>query len=226
MPNILVLILALGSAPLLPLVATLYFWWVRYRHRKILSRVGLTGKEAAERILAENQIAGTDVGTANEFVGDHYDPKKRIIRLSPDVHAGKSVYALAVAAHECGHAIQQKEGYRYFMWWMAVAPYAHVGTFVMQMLLLLLMGVWKGAIFLMIFMFALLFIMSVLALPMEYDASRRALREIDRLGLAQTPEERSALRNVLIAAGLTYVARAIQDFCLAFYYILRARARS
>lgn len=224
--NYLILILALGSAPLLPLVATLYFWWARYRHRKILAKGGLTGKEAAERILAGNQITGIDVWTANEFVGDHYDPKKRVIRLSPDVHAGKSVFALAVAAHECGHAIQQKEGYRYFMWWMAVAPYAHVGTFVLQMLLLLLLGVWKGAIFLMILMFAVMFIMSVLALPMEYDASRRALREIDRLGLASAPEERSAVRSVLIAAGLTYVARAIQDFCLAFYYILRARARN
>lgn len=226
MPNILILILALGAAPILPLVATFYFWWVRYKHRKLEVKSGLTGKDVAARILAENQLSDVTIGTANDVMGDHYDPKKRMIRLSPSAHDGKSAFAMAVAAHECGHALQQKEGYRYFNWWMAVAPYAHIGTFILQMLFLLLAGVWKPAIFLLVILFATVFLMSLLALPMEYDASRRALREIDRLGLASSPEERSALRTVLIAAGLTYVAKSIQDLCLAIYYVLRARARS
>lgn len=225
MQNVLILLLALGAAPILPLVATLYFWWVRYRHTKVESGAKLTGKEVVERLLVANAIGGIEIKAGNDFVGDHFDPTKRIISLSSDVHGARTVYALAVAAHECGHAMQQRDGYRYFNWWLAIAPYAHIATFVLQMLLLALVGFWKGAIFLLVVMFILLFLMSVLALPMEYDASRRALREIDRLGLARDGTERRALRTVLIAAGLTYVAKAIQDLCLAFYYLLRARAR-
>lgn len=224
--NALVLILALGATPLLPLLATFLFWWVRYRHRKADSAARLTGKEVVERLMSENGVVGIEVKPANDFVGDHFDPAARIVNLSSDVLGSRSVYALAVAAHECGHALQQRDGYRYFAWWMAVAPYAHIGTFVLQVLLLALAMVWKGAIFLLVAVFAFLFLVSLLALPVEYDASRRALREIDRLGLASSPEERRAVRTVLWAAGLTYVAKAIQDLALALSYFLRTRVRA
>jgi Zn-dependent membrane protease YugP len=153
------------------------------------------------------------------------DPKGRKIALSADVFDQSSAFALAVAAHEVGHALQQKEGYRWFGWWMAVAPYVHILTFVFQMLVMTLAMFFPPIIFLLVISYSLLFLMSILTLPVEYDASRRALKELDRSGLLTTPEEKSAAKTVLIAAGLTYVAKAIQDLLLAVYYALRTFRR-
>ncbi len=219
--NYAILILALGCAPLLPLVATGYFWYSRWKCRKVVVGCGLKGREAALRLLAENGITDIPVGPANEMIGDHFDPKDRKIALSADVLDQSSAFALAVAAHEVGHALQQKEGYRWFGWWMAVAPYVHLLTFAFQVIVLCLAMFFPPIIFLLVISYSLLFLMSVLTLPVEYDASRRALKELDRSGLLTTPEEKSAAKTVLVAAGLTYVAKAIQDLVLAVYYALR-----
>ncbi len=223
--NYAILILALGCAPLLPLVATGYFWYSRWKCRKVAVGCGLKGREAALRLLAENGINDIPVGPANEMVGDHFDPKERQIALSADVLEQSSAFALAVAAHEVGHALQQKDGYRWFGWWMAVAPYVHLLTFAFQVVVLCLAMIFPPIIFLLVISYSLLFLMSILTLPVEYDASRRALKELERSGLLTTPEEKSAARTVLIAAGLTYVAKAIQDLLLAVYYALRAFRR-
>jgi Zn-dependent membrane protease YugP len=159
------------------------------------------------------------------MVGDHFDPKARKIALSADVLDQSSAFALAVAAHEVGHALQQKDGYRWFGWWMAVAPYVHILTFVFQIIVMSLALFFPPIIFLLVISYSLLFLMSILTLPVEYDASRRALQELDRSGLLQTPEEKSAAKTVLIAAGLTYVAKAIQDLLLAVFYALKVFRR-
>ncbi len=223
--NYAILILALGCAPLLPLVATGYFWYSRWKCRKVAVACGLKGREAALRLLAENGINDVPVGPANEMVGDHFDPKDRKIALSADVLDQSSAFALAVAAHEVGHALQQKDGYRWFGWWMAVAPYVHLLTFAFQVIVMALAMFFPPIIFLLVISYSLLFLMSILTLPVEYDASRRALKELDRSGLLTTPEEKSAAKTVLIAAGLTYVAKAIQDLLLAVYYALRTFRR-
>lgn len=223
--NYAILILALAFAPLLPLVATGYFWYSRWKCRKVAVACGLKGREAALRLLAENGINDVPVGPANEMVGDHFDPKDRKIALSADVLDQSSAFALAVAAHEVGHALQQKDGYRWFGWWMAVAPYVHLLTFAFQVIVMALAMFFPPIIFLLVISYSLLFLMSLLTLPVEYDASRRALKELDRSGLLATPEEKSAAKTVLIAAGLTYVAKAIQDLLLAVYYALRTFRR-
>ncbi len=223
--NYAILILALGCAPLLPLVATGYFWYSRWKCRKVAVACGLKGREAALRLLAENGVNDVPVGPANEMVGDHFDPKDRKIALSADVLDQSSAFALAVAAHEVGHALQQKDGYRWFGWWMAVAPYVHLLTFAFQVIVMALAMFFPPIIFLLVISYSLLFLMSILTLPVEYDASRRALKELDRSGLLTTPEEKSAAKTVLIAAGLTYVAKAIQDLLLAVYYALRTFRR-
>lgn len=223
--NYAILILALGCAPLLPLVATGYFWFARWKCRKVAVSSGLKGREAALRLLAENGITDIPVESANAMVGDHFDPKGRKIGLSADVLDQSSAFALAVAAHEVGHALQQKDGYRWFGWWMAVAPYVHVATFIFQVVVMSLAMFFPPIIFLLVISYSLLFLMSILTLPVEYDASRRALAELDRVGLLQTPAEKSAAKTVLIAAGLTYVAKAIQDLLLAVYYALRTFRR-
>lgn len=223
--NYAILILALGLAPVLPLVATFYFWFTRWKYRKQAVSSGLKGREAALRLLSENGLADIPVDSANELVGDHFDPKGRKIALSPDVLDKSSAFALAVAAHEVGHALQQKDGYRWFGWWMAVAPYVHILTFVFQIIVMSLALFFPPIIFLLVISYSLLFLMSILTLPVEYDASRRALQELDRSGLLQTPEEKSAAKTVLIAAGLTYVAKAIQDLLLAVFYALKVFRR-
>ena len=97
--NYAILILALGCAPLLPLVATFYFWFARWRCRKVSVSSGLKGREAALRLLADNGITDIPVESANAMVGDHFDPKGRKIALSADVLDQSSAFALAVAAH-------------------------------------------------------------------------------------------------------------------------------
>ena len=223
--NYAILILALAFAPLLPLVATFYFWFARWKCRKVAVSSGLKGRETALRLLSENGLADIPVESANEMVGDHFDPKARKIALSADVLEQSSAFALAVAAHEVGHALQQKEGYRWFGWWMAVAPYVHLATFIFQVVVMLFASVFPPILFLLVISYSLLFLMSILTLPVEYDASRRALNELERTGLLTTPEEKSAAKTVLIAAGLTYVAKAIQDLFLAIYFALRTFRR-
>lgn len=223
--NYAILVLALAFAPLLPLVATFYFWFARWKCRKVTVSSGLKGREAAVRLLSENGLADIPIEPANEMVGDHFDPKARKIALSADVLDQSSAFALAVAAHEVGHALQQKEGYRWFGWWMAVAPYVHVATFIFQVVVMALASIFPPILFLLVISYSLLFLMSVLTLPVEYDASRRALRELDRSGLLTTEEEKAAAKTVLIAAGLTYVAKAIQDLFLAVYFALRTFRR-
>ena len=220
-----VLILALAFAPLLPLVATFYFWFARFKCRKVTVASGLKGGEAAKRLLTENGLSDIPVESANAMIGDHFDPKARKIALSPEVLNESSAFALAVAAHEVGHALQQKEGYHWFGWWMAVAPYVHLATFLFQMVVIFLALFFPPILFLLVISYTMLFLMSVLTLPVEYDASRRALKELDRSGLLTSKEEKSAAKTVLIAAGLTYVAKAIQDLLIAIYYALRASRR-
>lgn len=223
--NYAILILALGLAPVLPLVATFYFWFTRWKYRKQPATSGLKGREAALRLLSENGITDIPVDSANELVGDHFDPKGRKIALSADVLDQSSPFALAVAAHEVGHALQQKDGYRWFGWWMAVAPYVHLITFVFQIVVMSLALFFPPILFLLVISYSLLFLMSILTLPVEYDASRRAMAELNRSGLLQNDDERSAVRNVLVAAGLTYVAKALQDLLLAVYYALKVFRR-
>lgn len=220
-----VLILALAFAPLLPLVATFYFWFARWKCRKVSVSSGLKGGEAALRLLSENGLSDIPVESANQMIGDHFDPKTRKIGLSSEVINESSAYALAVAAHEVGHALQQKHGYHWFNWWMAIAPYVHLASFIFQMVVMFIALFFPPILFLLVISYSMLFLMSVLTLPVEYDASRRALKELNRSGLLLTDQEKSAAKTVLIAAGLTYVAKAIQDLLIAIYYALRTSRR-
>lgn len=218
----LLLIVVLASSPVLPLVATFYFWYARRKATKVANAANLTGKQVAEQILAAHGLTTVPVNTAKDAIGDHYDPKTREIALTSDVRDKVSLFGMAVAAHEVGHALQQKEGYRYFAWWVAVAPYAHIGTFILQVVVIGISFFFPPILFLLVVVYSVMFLMSLLSLPNEYDASRRALAELDRLGLFKTPAERAVAKTVLIAAGLTYVAKALQDLFLAIYWALRA----
>lgn len=209
--NYAILVLAVLLAPLLPILAPLLFFWARARHNRIPTVAGKSGHEVAQTMLQANGLTEVKLGKATLFTGDHFDPTKNEVNLLPATAEGRTVYAVAVAAHEVGHALQKRDGYRWFTLWLKFAPWIAIASFLFQcfgffyalkfpVLLFLAIGIW-----------ALHFLFAVLTLPVEYDASRRGLAEIDRLGMLQSPQERSAARTVLIAAGLTYVAYAVMS---------------
>lgn len=220
----LLILLFLASGPILPLFATLVFLYAKYRLAKVDAAAGVTGSEVAQRILQSEGVAGVTVEQGHEIMGNSYDPSGRKISLTKDVFGGKSVYALAVAAHECGHAQQHHTGYRFMVWWVGVAPIAHFLAFGLQVLGVIATAYFKPLIWVVAFGFVIVFLMSVLSLPNEIDASRRAMVSLDKAGLIASPEERKKMRTVLIAAACTYVAKAVADFFLAVLWFVRARS--
>ena len=175
---------------------------------------GRTGKQIAETILSQNGITDVQVEIGEGFLSDHYDPIHKKVHLSPNNFSEPSVSAVGVAAHEVGHAIQHAQGYAPLQFRTAIFPLANIGTTLAWPILLLglffLPGVSFGGIKLidvgiLLFSFGVLF--QLVTLPVEFDASKRALVQLNRLGLV-APEEQAGAKKVLDAAALTYVAAA------------------
>lgn len=221
--NYVVLLLALAASPVLPLFATLTFFYAKYKLRKIPSSQNLSGEAVARKILEIEHVQGASVDRAAEIIGNHYDTESRKVMLTDDVLAGSSVYDLAVSAHECGHAQQHHTGYRYMVWWIGVAPIAHFLAFGLQMIGLLAAALFPPALWVVGFGFLLVFLMSIIALPNEIDASRRAMASLDKAGLIANHTERRNIRWVLIAAAGTYVAKAVADLLIAILWLIHAR---
>ncbi|TMQ59049.1 MAG: zinc metallopeptidase [Candidatus Eisenbacteria bacterium] len=173
-----------------------------------------TGREIAQAILAANGISGVAVEPGQGVLSDHYDPIHKAVRLSPHNYAESSIAAISVAAHECGHVIQHAHGYVPLQMRTAIFPLANIGTNLAWLFIiagfifankLALFGVGLLDIGIFLFSFGVLF--QLITLPVEFDASRRALVQLNRLGLIAPDEQRSA-KKVLDAAALTYVAAA------------------
>lgn len=190
---------------------------------------GMTGEAIARAILRVHGIQGVRVEPVQGFLSDHYDPTSRTLRLSPDVYGGRSVAAAGIAAHEVGHAIQHAQGYRWLQLRSQLVPVLSVtSTLAMPVLMggFLLMSVGSyalgqvamqlGAV-----LFAAVVVFQVVTLPVEFDASRRALAAIEQ-GRLVTAEEHEGAREVLRAAALTYVAAAISSLLTLLYYLYRA----
>ena len=184
------------------------------KYSEIRSVSGRTGHEVAELLLRQNGISDVEVEEGSGFLSDHYDPVSRRVRLSPQNYAEPTVSAVAVAAHEVGHAIQHAEGYVPLQLRTTLFPLANIGTnlswiFIIGGLLFApgfkVAGVTLLDVGIMLFSFAVVF--QVLTLPVEFDASRRALVQVNRLGLI-SPQEQEGAKKVLNAAALTYVAAA------------------
>lgn len=172
---------------------------------------GITGAEAADRILRGSGIYDVRIERISGNLTDHYDPKNKVLRLSDDTYASTSVAAVGVAAHECGHAIQHAVGYAPIRWRAALVPVANFGSTIAWPLILIGLLINSQSSMLLINLGIIAFSAAVLfqlvTLPVEFDASRRAVRIIADTGLMQG-EEVKAARKVLRAAALTYVASA------------------
>lgn len=179
------------------------------KYSRVYSYSGLTGAQAAAQILKQAGIYDVRIEHVSGNLTDHYDPKARVLRLSDSVYGSNSVAAIGVAAHECGHAIQDQEDYVPLRFRSAFVPVANLGTQVAFPILLL--GVFLGSshfliqVGLLCFFFGVLF--QLITLPVEFNASGRAVRILRETGM-MSDDELSKTKKVLSAAAMTYVAAA------------------
>ena len=178
------------------------------KYAKVRSASGLTGAQAAEMILRRNGVLGVTVQHVAGELTDHYDPARGVVNLSDATYNSTSVAAIGVAAHECGHAMQHEENYLPLNVRSALVPVANFGSRFSFLLIMagLLMGQFLIEAGIILFCAVVLF--QLVTLPVEFNASRRALRLLDENGILYQ-EEVGMTRKVLSAAALTYVASAL-----------------
>lgn len=176
---------------------------------RVRSRTGMTGAQAAQRILQMSGIYDVRVEHIRGSLTDHYDPTHKVLRLSDTVYGSDSVAAIGVAAHECGHAVQHNTGYAPLQIRSKLVPAANIGSKAGIPLIILgaLLGMNQVLIQIGIWVFALAVLFQVVTLPVEFNASGRALAMLGDYGMLANDEVRSC-KKVLSAAALTYVAAA------------------
>ena len=198
------------------------------RYQRVRSASGLTGREAAERILYYSGIQDVRVEHVAGNLTDHYDPRAKLLRLSDTTYGSPSVAAVGVAAHECGHAIQHARGYAPLSFRSALVPLANFGSTIAWPLIILgfLFNNQSSQLFINIgiLAFSLAVLFQIVTLPVEFNASGRALRILSETGMLQS-EELSMTRKVLSAAALTYVASAAAAILQLLRLILLANRR-
>lgn len=185
---------------------------------------GLSGREVAERMLRDNGIYDVTVTTAHGFLSDHYNPGDKTVNLSADVYSGRSIAAAAVAAHECGHAVQHARSYNMLQLRSALVPVVQISTTLGQWVILAGLGVMgfgygnQTLLLIGIVMFALSTIFSLITLPVEYDASNRALAWMEQSHLTGRQEHDKAA-DALKWAARTYLVAAIASVAQLLYFI-------
>ena len=196
------------------------------RYSRVRSMTGMTGAEAARRLLNAQGIYDVTVQQIAGELTDHYDPKAKVLRLSDSVYGSRSVAAVGVAAHECGHAIQDNVGYAPLRLRSAFVPIANLGSKIS--LPLIILGFFIGLtpfIEIGIWMFVLAVLFQIITLPVEFNASSRAGQLVDSLGILRG-DEVDGTRKVLGAAALTYVAACFHfTACAADHPVWRTQTK-
>lgn len=180
------------------------------RFSRVNSRTGMTGADAAKRLLASQGIYDVTVQPVAGKLTDHYDPRTKTVNLSQSVYGATSVAAIGVAAHECGHAMQDNESYAPLRFRSALVPVANIGAQISWPLILIGVifgGLGSPMVQIGILMFTLAVLFQLVTLPVEFNASSRAVRLLDSQGIL-AGDEVDGTRKVLKAAALTYVAAA------------------
>ncbi len=183
---------------------------------------GLSGKEVAERMLRDNGIYDVKVVSVEGHLSDHYNPADKTVNLSPDVYDGTSVAAAAVAAHECGHAVQHANSYQWLNFRSKMVPAVQISSNLVQWILLagiLLIKVFPALLLGGIVLFAVTTLFALVTLPVEFDASKRALVWLDSAGITYKQEHAMA-KDALWWAAMTYVVAAVSSVVILFQYIL------
>ncbi|MBE2290218.1 MAG: zinc metallopeptidase [Chitinophagaceae bacterium] len=186
---------------------------------------GLSGKEVAEKMLRDNNIYDVRVISADGFLSDHYNPTDKTVNLSPDVYSGRSISAAAVAAHECGHAVQHATAYSMLQLRSALVPIVQISTTLAQWVILAGLGVMgfgggnQTILLIGIVLFAASTVFSLITLPVEYDASARALRWMEHTNLT-TRYEHDKAADALQWAARTYLVAALASVAQLVYFVM------
>ncbi len=210
---------------IITLVAQLFVSVSYSKYKKVQNSKGITGAEAAREILNRHGLGDIYVTETNGFLSDHYDPTRKVIRLSKDIYQGTSIASVSVAAHECGHAIQDKEGYGFMRFRSAMFPIVNFSSTAGYFAILI--GIVFGfvdLIWLGIALEIIILLFQLITLPVEFDASRRAIEEIKKNQFLVAGEQTGSKR-MLTAAALTYVASVLTALIEIFRLILIARSR-
>ncbi len=189
---------------------------------KILLVNGMTGKEVAEKMLRENGIYDVKVTSVDGFLSDHYNPMNKTVNLSPEVYNGNSIASAAVAAHECGHAVQHATSYSWLMMRSRLVPAVQLSSGLVQWILLLgviMINRFPQLLLAGIILFGLTALFTIITLPVEFDASRRALIWLNQTNV-MTAEEYPKAKDALKWAATTYVVAALATVVTLVQYIL------
>jgi Zn-dependent membrane protease YugP len=186
---------------------------------------GISGKDVAEKMLRDNGISNVQVISAEGQLSDHYNPADRTVNLSPEVYHGRSVAAAAVAAHECGHAVQHAKAYAWLQFRSAVVPAVSIASKITQWALMIgvMLLVFSGNITVLVIGIGALAVVTLFAfitLPVEFDASNRALAWLQsNRGIMQTSVEHDQAKDALWWAAMTYVVAALSSLAALLYYV-------
>ncbi|HUR28703.1 MAG TPA: zinc metallopeptidase [Planctomycetota bacterium] len=211
--------------------------WAQYkvhstfkRYSQVGVRSGMTGAQAAAAVMRAGGVTDIAIERHQGFLTDHFDPTARALRLSPEVYDGHSISSVAVAAHEAGHAIQDKVGYTPLVLRSKLVPLANIGNrlwFLPFIIGLFLAKAPIGATLMTagIVMYAAVVLFQIVTLPTEFNASNRAKAVLAQSGIVTTQEEAIGVSKVLGAAAMTYVAAAAAGVMTLLDLILRSRSR-
>lgn len=218
----------LFSLPAL-LLALLAQWRVQSAYRKysrIRNMRNINGVETAQTLLRSNGLYDVDVQGTRGFLSDHYDPSKRVLRLSAEVARNPSIAALGIVAHEVGHALQHQADYAPLRVRSGLVPLVNVGTWLGMIFFFVgLFLEFSGLIWLGVIFFSGSVVFALVTIPVERDASRRALQILQADGLVGTTDIQG-VQSVLSAAALTYVAALAQALSQLLYFVLLATGMS
>lgn len=189
------------------------------KYSRVPNETGMSGEQIARRMLDMSGLYNVQVEMVQGFLSDHYDPGKRVLRLSPDVYRGTTIAAAGVAAHEAGHALQHQDAYLPMQIRSAIVPTVQIGSwlgpiiFIVGFFLQWTQLAWAGVI-----LFGATAVFAIITLPVEFNATNRAKAWLTDTGFIH-PNERSGINAVLDAAALTYVAAAVQAISTVLYYV-------
>jgi len=192
------------------------------RYMEVPTSTGLSGAEAALEVLDSAGLPSMPIEIVPGHLTDHYDPMKRALFLSEENYHGRSLAAVGVAAHEAGHALQHKAAYFPLHLRMAMVPVTNIATQASMFLFFIGMFLGWAKFFLGgIIIYAIVTAFQLVTLPVEFDASSRAKKQLEKLGLIRGAEEAKGVSKVLSAAAMTYVAAMVTSLLTLLYYILR-----
>ncbi len=201
------------------------------RYSQVPTSSGMSGKETAEKMLRDNGIYDVQVLPSDGFLSDHYNPLNKTVNLSTDVYEGRTVAAAAVASHECGHAVQHATAYSMLMLRSRLVPAVKISSTLSQWVIIAGLGMFgfgvgnPTVLLIGIILFAVSTLFSVITLPVEFDASARALKWLDTAKIT-TSQEHGQAKDALKWAALTYVVAALASIAMLVQYILIYQSRS